>query len=193
MKKVEMKKTKKVSSYIFDIVILIIVLPIILISMMVIYKSIVYPTKIPDIFSYKPFIILDENMERSLQYGDLAITKMINTNKLKIGDVIAFRDNNNVVIIHEIVEIKETQDGKELKMKASKNEADEIQCIKDTDVEGILVSKIGGLGNIFMYLQDPKVLFLIIIIISIVGVISYYIAEKLDERDDMKEFKKFDM
>ena len=183
----KMEKRKKLISYIGDIIVAILVIPIVFVSIIVIYKSLRYPTQIPDIFTYKPFIILDEEMESSLEYGDLAITQIVDTNTLKTGDVVAFRNNDNFVILHKIKETQETNDGKTFIMQAFENEFDETKYVNEKNVEGKLVNRIAGLGIVFMYLQDPKVLLLIIIIILIIGVISYYIAAKLDERDEKQE------
>ena len=187
----EKKETKKTSNYVVDIIISIIVLPIVFISVMVIYKSLVYPNEIPDIFTYKPFIILDGNMEISVEDGDLAITQIVDTNSLKKGDVIAFRTKENTVMLQRVLEIQKSQEGKKIIVNMPQNKADTTEYLDDKKVEGVLVNKIKGLGNILMYLQDPMSLLLNIIIILIVGLISYYIAGKMDKRDKMKEFEKF--
>ncbi len=191
MKKEEAENKTKISSYILDIIFGIIIIPIILISMIVIYKSIVYPDKVPDIFGYKPFIILDENMEKSIDYGDLAITKIVDTDTLKTGDIIAYRNGDNFVILHKIDEVQETTEGRTFLMQIPKTEVGDTKYVKNEKVEGLLVNKVQGLGTVFMYLQDPRVLFLNIIIILIIGLIAYYVAEKLDEREKTKEFRKF--
>lgn len=41
-----------------------------------------------------------------------------------------------------------------------------------------------------MYLQDPRVLLVIIIIILLIGTISYYIADKLDKKMEKERKEK---
>lgn len=179
----ENKKTMplvRMGKYIFNAIFYIVVTVIVFTSVMVIYKSLMYPDKIPDIFTYKPFIILDNNVEGNMDYGDLAITQMIDAKKIKTGDIIAYRDKDNFIIIKKIIDIKETE--RSFIIENAQGLAENATYVSDKDVEGILVKKLAGIGTLFMYLQDPMVLMVIIIIIIIIGTISYYIAEELDKK-----------
>ena len=181
----ESKKTMpiiRIGEYIFDIIFYVIAVIIVFTSVMVIYKALMYPDKIPDIFSYKPFIILDNSIEEGIEYGDLAITQMTNTEKINSGDIIAFRDKDDFIIIKKIIDIKETDEGSSFIIENVQNEAANSKYINGKDIEGVLVNKIPGIGTVFMYLQEPIVLLIIIIIILIIGAISYYIADKLDKK-----------
>ena len=61
--------------------------------------------KIPSIFGYKPFIVLSGSMESQLNKGDLAIVKEVDIKFLKENDIIAFRDTENHVVTHCIVNV----------------------------------------------------------------------------------------
>ena len=91
---------KSIGEIIGDIIYLIIIIPLLIITLSLTYQSITEPDKVPDIFGYKLFMILDENMEETLEYGDLIITRNINTDELKIGNIVAFRNASNTVTIH---------------------------------------------------------------------------------------------
>lgn len=181
----ESKKTIpiiRIGKYIFDAIFYIIAIMIIFTSVMVIYKSLMYPDKIPDIFTYKPFIILDNGMEETIEYGDLAITQITDAKKIKNGDIIAFKNKDNFVIIKKIIDIKETENGKSFMIERAQNETENNKYVSDKDIEGVLVKKLSGMGTVFTYMQDPMFLLVIIIIILIIGAISYYIADKLDKK-----------
>lgn len=180
-----------VGEIIGDVIYLIVIIPLLIITLMLIYQSITEPDKVPDIFGYKLFMILDENMEETLEYGDLTITRNINTDELKIGDIVAFRNARNTVTIHKIEEINETEEhSKIFIMKAQENEADDTRKAKDEKIEGILIKRIPKIGLWIMVFQKPLVTLLVIIVILIIGLIAYYIAGKLDERDRKKQLYK---
>ena len=96
-----MKKVGKVLGY---IVISVLVLLVILIGIVFVQKK-TNPDEIPTILGYKPFIVLSGSMETELYKGDLAIVKNVDVNDLKVNDIIAFKDTDNYIVTHRIVEI----------------------------------------------------------------------------------------
>lgn len=176
----------KTISYIFDMMFLLLVLIVFSVSCMIIFKTITKPYEVPDIFSYKPFILLDENMDDSLKYGDLVITKIVNTGDLKIGDLIAYRNNENFVTMHRIEDIIEQDNEKTFTMKIVQNEVSTAKNVKEDNVEGIFINRYSNVGSWLMFIQDPFGLLFIVSIILIIGVIAYYVAEKLDKREGLK-------
>lgn len=180
-------KKKNIFDILLDIIYLIFIIPLLIITLMVVYQSIKYPDKVPDIFGYKLFIILDEKMEETLEYGDLIFTYNINVDELKVGNIVAFRNLANTVTVHRIEEITKTEEGsKVFMMKTQENEVFDTKSAKEEKIEGILTKRIPKIGLLIMILQEPLVMLLIIIIISVIGLIAYCIAAKLDERDIKK-------
>lgn len=187
---------KRIRNIIGDVIYYVILIPLIIITLMVVYQSIAYPDKIPNIFGYKLFMILDDKMDETVEYGDLVFTKNIDCNILKKGNIIAFRNGVNTVTIHEIINIEEKteidQETNEEKMKktftmqTAKNETLDTKYVEDEKVEGILVKRIAKIGTIIMFIQKPIHLLIIIAIILVIGAFVYFIAEKLDKRDMLK-------
>ena len=95
-----MKIVKKILSSLIIIILLIIVL----ISGIVFINSKKNPNEIPSIFGYKPFVVLSGSMETEIYKGDLVIVKKVEAKDLKENDIIAFRDDDNYVVTHRIVE-----------------------------------------------------------------------------------------
>ena len=170
-------------NYIWNIIFSIIIIVVVLISMIIIYKSIRYPDKIPDIFGYKPFIVLDEYMDDSIEYGDLVITKIVDTSKIEKDNLVAFRNNENIVTIHKIIDIFEINDKKTFTMKTSENETLDTKFVSEDNIEGIVIRRIAKVGSFLMFMQEPLVLFILIIIILIIGLIAYFIADKIDKKE----------
>lgn len=177
------KNRPRIFLLIEDILFYIIIIPMIIIVGMLLWQTITEPDKIPNIFGYKLFIILDENMDATLDYGDLVFTKNVDTNTLKNGNVIAFRNNMNTVTIHKITDISKTEGIKTFTMQTAENETADTKYAKEEKVEGILVKKIPKIGLIIWYSQKPWILIVAIGIILIIGSIAYYFAQKLDKRD----------
>ncbi len=182
-KTIENTKNVKDTTLLEDIIFYTIIIPIIIVSIMIIWQKIVTPDKIPDIFGYKMFIVLDENMDQETEYGDLVFTHNVDTNNLKRNDLIVFRNNTNKVTIHRIINITEDNIGKQFEMQNSRNEVGDTKYVRDTQVEGIIIYRIPYIGIIIYSIQKPHVILTLIGIVLLIGLIAYYIAARLDKRD----------
>ena len=135
-----------------NIVYYIILIPLIVVTLMIVFQQIKYPDKIPHVFGWKLFIIMDEYMDDSVKYADLVFTKNIDTIALNKGDVVAFRNGTNTVTIHKIIDIEEEQKQDEktkeerlvrtFTMKTLENETQDTRIVADSKVEGILRKRI---------------------------------------------------
>lgn len=103
MKKKEEKTRKKIFYILDDIVYYVVLLPLIIISLIIVYKSLRYPEKIPDIFGYKMFMVMDNNMNEAIEYGDLIFTKNVVVENVEQNDLVAVRTNENNVIIYNAI------------------------------------------------------------------------------------------
>jgi len=192
----EETKSIKIKNIIKNVLCVCILVPLIFITLNVVWQAITKPNKIPDIFGYKIFMVLDKNMDDSINYGDLVFAKNINTDELKINDLMAFRNSGNGVTIHRINKIENNEvynkdsNKKNIEktfiMKALENETDDTKFVPQEKVEGLLVYKIPKLGSIIFFIQQPLVMFVIFCTILIIGLICIHIAGKLDERDRIK-------
>lgn len=199
MEKKTNKKTK-ILGLIIKVLFFIIAIPIVIMSVIVMIKANKYPDKIPDIFGYKPMIVLSGSMETSIYTGDLVFVKEVDTKELKENDVIAFRNEENTVTTHRIVEVVE-QNGKEyFKTKGDNNNTEDANLVSTSDIEGIYVFRIPELGNILMTLKEPQSLIVILLTILVIGLIWLNIADKKEKaqlkqedekyRKEFEEFKK---
>ena len=164
-------------------------IPLVIITTNIGYQLLVYPDKVPNIFGYKFFMMLNEQGDGYTEYGDLIFTKIIDIDEYKIGDVIAFRNNMGTITVHKIAEINNSKadNTKEFTMETIENETDDTKYVRQMHIEGKMVHRFSNLGLVVMVAQDPKMLILALIIVAIIGLIAYYIAQQLDERDLKKE------
>ena len=146
----KMQKIKKAIS----IIVILILLPILLISIAILVDSYTHPDEVPSFFGWKPFIVLSGSMETQISAGDIVVVKEIDTNELKKGDIIAFKDGN-IVITHRIDEVTEIDGKTQYITKGDNNNTQDIGYVLPEQVEGVFKFKIARLGNIAMFIQTP--------------------------------------
>ena len=112
------------------------------------------PDKIPSFCGWKPFIVLSGSMETQIKTGDLVIVKETDNEKLKEGDIIAFR-NNAVVVTHRIVEKIEDEGKIQYKTKGDNNNVTDNWYVLPEQIEGLYQFKISKLGMVALFMQTP--------------------------------------
>ncbi len=163
---------------------------ILLIAGIIMYKANSDPAKVPDVFGYKPMIVLSGSMETSIHTGDLVFVKMVDTTTLKKNDVIAFRNEADTVTTHRIVDIV-FEDGKQFfQTKGDANNANDKNLVAMEDVEGLYVGRIAGAGNFLMFMQKPIGLFIVLLVILVIGLLWLYIVNRRDDKKYRKEEEK---
>jgi len=150
----------------------------------------VNPNKIPSIFGYKPFIVLSGSMETELYKGDLAIVKKVDVTTLKKQDIIAFRDEQNHVVTHRIVNIVNNNGRREFITKGDNNNTTDSEPVKFEDVEGKYIGKMKEFGNVLLVLQKPLTLCVILGIIAVFGFLWIMIGNNKLSIAERKELEK---
>ena len=197
MKKKKQNKSGIVSK-ICKVFLLFIAFVILLIAGIIMYKANTDPDKVPDVFGYKPMIVLSGSMETSIHTGDLVFVKMVDTTSLKQNDVIAFRNESNTVTTHRIVEIVYENGKQYFKTKGDANNANDKNLVAMKDVEGLYVARIPKAGNLLMFMQKPIGLFIALLVILVIGLLWLYMVSRKDdkvyrkmEEKDRLEFEEF--
>ena len=172
---------------------------IVLMNTYIIIKTKLKPNSIPDIFGYKPFIVLSGSMGSKIKTGDLVIVKEINPNTLRENNIIAFRDSENYVITHRIEKIIRTEN-KDIcfRTKGDANNSSDKEIICSSSVEGKYQFKIPKLGNILLFIQKPLGFIIMMMSIFILGMLIYILSNKKNAREmmfedenELKEFREF--
>lgn len=186
----EKKWYKKASNWI-TIAIISILLPILVLNISIIIQSATNKDEVPSVFGYKPFIVLSGSMESEIMTGDLVIVKETNPEKLKEEDIIAFRDAQDTVTTHRIIDIVYKDGEKYFVTKGDNNDSQDQNLVELTDVEGIYQFRIPGAGNIFNSLAKPTTIIIIILCITVVFGLGFYSTAKKQLDADRKEFEEF--
>ena len=128
----------------------------------------VNPNKIPSIFGYKPFVVLSGSMEAEIFKGDLAVTREVDIDTLQENDIVAFRDADNHVVTHRIVDVVTENNEKKLITKGDNNNNDS-DMVNVKDVEGKYLFKLSGFGNVVLAMQEPVTLVIVLVLIAVIG------------------------
>ncbi len=183
---------QKISNIIFVVICLLLV-PILIMNLYIMVQSKINKDKVPNVFGYKPFIVLSNSMETKIHKGDLVLTKMVNPKTLKKEDVIAFRDAENTVTTHRIIDIVEEDGEKYFITKGDNNSAQDKNLVEFSDVEGLYIARFPSIGSIMNSLAEPTTIIIVFLGITLIFVIGFSISTKKErerERQEFLEFKK---
>lgn len=175
----KMQKIKKAIS----IIVILILLPILLMSIVILVDSYTHPNEVPSFFGWKPFIVLSGSMETQISAGDIVVVKEIDTNELKKGDIIAFKDGN-IVITHRIDEVTEIDGKTQYITKGDNNSTQDIGYVLPEQVEGVFKFKIARLGNIAMFIQTPLGM-IVCLSIPIIIIILLQTTDSKKEKEEL--------
>ena len=176
--------------------VIIFILSIILImNLYIIIQAKSKPNSVPSIFGYKPFIVLSGSMETKIYVGDLVIVKEVDPSTLEVNDIIAFRDSENFVTTHRIINVVNTNNGRCFETKGDNNNVKDNDIVCPESVEGKYDSKIPKIGNAILFIQQPLGFAVMMMSIFIICIFIYMISNRNINKqisvDELKEFEEF--
>ena len=139
---------------IIGIIVCVILIPLLVMNLTIIIKSYLNPDKVPDFFGILPVVVLSGSMEPEILTGDLAILKRIDPSELKLNDIIAYKEGNTLVT-HRIVELTENDGEPSFTTRGDANNASDRNPVAYSQVEGVYIYRIPGLGRLAMFMQTP--------------------------------------
>lgn len=145
----------KIVKKILIVLIMTILCSILFVGGVILVNSYKNPNNVPSFFGWKPFIVLSETMENEIMDGDIVVVKQIDTNLLEDNDIIAYKNNNEMVIISRIIEIEKEDEKTKYKIKADNSRNKDIEYILPEQIEGIYKFRIAKLGNFAIFIQTP--------------------------------------
>ena len=177
------------------IVLCVLLIPILIFNSTLIIKSLIHRNEVPDFAGIRPFIVMTGSMEPTIMAGDLIVDKMVDPDKLKVGDVISFTDpdgNGVTVVTHRIVEIT-GQDGElAFRTRGDANNTEDKALVPASKVLGIYRHRIQGLGKVCMFMQTTAGLVVCVVVPLILFVLidilrrRRYDRKKTDETEELK-------
>ena len=144
------------------IIVSVILIPILIVNLVLIVKGSVNSEMPPDVFGIAPLAVTSGSMEGdedgSFSKGALIFVKILSDeakNDIKVGDVVTFR-SGDAYVTHRVIGLNMGADGK-LSSVTTKGDANNISdgAIPLSNVVGMCVGSVAGLGGFSMFLQTP--------------------------------------
>ncbi|MCH5321314.1 MAG: signal peptidase I [Eubacterium sp.] len=162
------------------IILCVILIPILVINMTLIIKSYTNTEEVPKIGGYAPLIVLTGSMEPEIMSGDLIIVKQIDGQDVKEKDVIAFFDpdgNGTSIVTHRVIEVYEKEGTLYFKTQGDANDSADRLPVSEEDIVGIYLTRIGGAGNVAMFMQTTAGL-IVCVVVPLVLLIAWDIFRR---------------
>ena len=183
----EKKWYQKVSNWLFGIVV-IILLSILAINIHITIQAKNNENVVPNVFGYRPFFVLSGSMEKEIHKGDLIITKIIEPSTLNINDIIAFRDEENTVTTHRIIDMIERDGNTYFVTKGDNNNTQDQNLVEFKDVEGIYVGRVPLVGTLLNELAKPVNAVILVMGITIVFILLFQRTSRKIKLEEQAEF-----
>lgn len=149
--------------------------------------------EIPSVLGYKPFSIQSNSMSPTFEEGDLVISKSVDDySELEVGDIITFWtiiNGEQVLNTHRIIEITENEGYYYYTTQGDNNTSEDAMSVYYSEVEGVYITHIAGLGSVVDFLQTstgfllaivlPVFLFFVYNLVNFFRVLFAYQAEKM--------------
>ena len=188
---------KKILKIIGTIIIIALTL-LLIFDVIIVIQSKTNPDKVPGILGYKPFIVLSGSMMSKIEIGDLVFVKETDATTLKENDIIAFKDDEDLVTTHRIISVINENGEISFETKGDSNNVKDEKRVYPKDIEGIYVFKIEKLGKFILFLQEPQGFSIMMLAILIIGAVLFIRdnqknnkEEKILDEQYLKEFEEF--
>ena len=174
------KRTKKIVKFV------------ILISLMILFviNLLLSIEEKKHIFGIYMFHIVSESMEPTFYKNDLAIVKSCNTEELKVGDIITFKQEDRV-ISHRISEIVKEKGEEQFVTKGDNNEVADIEPVDAQNIYGKVVFVIPKIGKIVNYIQNVRGFINACILIIMICILVTFRDNEINNRKNKR--KKYEI
>lgn len=156
MKDTKENKKSKIVFAVLKTIIIIMLIPIIFFNSVIIVDSILHKDEIPSFFGWKPFIVMSGSMQAELYAGDVAIIKEVDTEELKVGDIIAYQESKDFVVTHRVIdEVIDEEGQRKFVTKGDNNNEVDLKQVSMDQIEGKYIDKISKIGHLLLFIQTP--------------------------------------
>ena len=141
--------------------------------------------EISNVFGISYLNIISGSMEPSININDLIIIKKVSEEEIKVGDIITFKNTDESIQTHRIVDIIEDKKIKRYKTKGDNNNIEDEELIQYNDIYGKYLFKIPKIGNTVNALQESNGLSYVLILLIIFIILK-------NKKDKTKEKRKLE-
>lgn len=124
-------------------------------------------------------------MKPTLNEQDVVIVKGCKSDELKLGDIITF-NRQEEIISHRIIDIFKDGNKLKIKTKGDNNEIEDNFILEEEDIIGKVCFKLKGIGKLVTFIQNGKGFFSSIAIITII----FIMISMNDNRKNIRKVKR---
>lgn len=124
-------------------------------------------------------------MKPTLNEQDVVIVKGCKSDELKLGDIITF-NRQEEIISHRIIDIFKDGNKLKIKTKGDNNEIEDNFILEEEDIIGKVCFKLKGIGKLVTFIQNGKGFFSSIAIITII----FIMISMNDNRKNNRKVKR---
>lgn len=153
------------------------------------------PSKIPSILGFKTLSVLSGSMRPILQPGDLIISKDVEPDQIKIGDIVTYRVNSDALVTHRVIGITEKNGELAFETKGDANNTEDGGLVLWDQLVGSFVLNIPRGGYIVNFIRSPIgfILLILVPVFLLLGGEIKNILSKIDEEEKDKTQHKDNM
>ena len=158
----------------------VILTPILLINLTLIAKSYINQDEVPSVGGYLPLIVLTDSMYPEIESGDLIICHTAEASEIKVNDIIAFFDpagNGASIVTHRVLEVVEENGEVKFRTKGDYNNTEDKMLVPSDSLVGLYKTRIGGAGNIAMFMQSTTGL-IVCVVFPIIALVGYDVVRR---------------
>ncbi len=142
------------------------------------------------IFGYKFLVELSDSMKDTIKVGDLVIVQNCLIDDIKANDILSYRDNNDAIVTHRVIQVVEKEGKKYFETKGDNNKSLDVDLVPAGAVEGRFVKKVSQLGFVLVFLGSTIGKVVCGLITVIICLISWFIYElKKSNKKEKKELE----
>ena len=175
---------------VISIMLYLIMVPIIVFNFIMIAKSFLNPTQIPDFLGYKNFVIVSGSMVPTINKDDTIIIKEVPQEEIKVNDIISFKQDD-FITTHRVVNIIEENGMKKYQTKGDNNNSKDKELVTYKQIEGKYKFKLKGTGKIIEIVESKWTLVIFVVIIIICYWYGYRIDKRKMERSEKRRKYKY--
>jgi signal peptidase I len=121
------------------------------------------PTHQSSIWGFKVMTVLTGSMAPDIQPGDVIVVKPIKPENAQVKDVITYRNSNNTLITHRIVNRVEKQNQLFFQTKGDANNVNDERLVSSNQLVGSLLFHLPKAGYVADFIKSPMGIVLFIV------------------------------
>lgn len=134
-----------------------------------------------------PYTVISGSMEPTYHVGSVIYIKEVDTDTLKVGDPITYKQSSGLVVTHRIIEVIESETGKSYRTKGDANDTADGGAVPALYVMGKPLFSIPFLGYISNFVQNPPGIFIVIGVVMISILLSLLRPANTEDKPEKPE------